>query len=379
MSRRPDWRKSAGDRQAEVACSADIVGSAGSRLTHPLDSKGNHVACSTIIGKNHAVYLEKACKPGFLQARSIGAAGLPLPRHPVPEQDQSSRDAIVPVCARYCRDQERTGARPNPSYGLAQYEQRNVVQRSNLGECRDQLVRYGEPATGSPLGVLVLVPRRSVIDIAGICVIEQGRKGVDHDQGCVRGRERGRRVHEQREQMGKRWRCTVMEVALHFISRGSGYFWQRATVARRLGDGEQHLVEALGHQGRTRRVCTQLALITRWELPDGQVLTNPDHPMAVTQCIRRCLDAEPASVVAPHVCGRRGLYLPKGRLPNAWRAEHFRHLASHVPARHASAWRAGRGEHAVELREASRHGARTLGMERLEGLRGRHRRQAVYS
>ena len=102
--------------------------------------------------------------------------------------------------------------------------------------------------------------------------------------------------------------------------------------------------------------------------------------MAITQCIRRCLDAEPASVTGFRVRGGYGGgSLPKGRLSNAWRAEQLRHLASHVSARDGSAWQPGGREHVVELREAGGHGARTLAMERLEGLRRRHRGQAVWS
>jgi hypothetical protein len=76
----------------------------------------------------------------------------------------------------------------------------------------------------------------------------------------------------------------------------------------------------------------------------------------------------PLQSLRPMYASGRGVHLPKGSLPDAWRAEQLCHLASHVTARDGSAWEPWRRKHSVELRETGRHGARALGMERLEGL-----------
>ena len=84
--------------------------------------------------------------------------------------------------------------------------------------------------------------------------------------------------------------------------------------------------------------------------------------------ISNCLPIQPE---------KPGLHLPKGRLAYTRRAENLGDLATHVSARNGSAWQSMGSKVLVEPRQASANGAGAPGVECLEGLRGRYRRQPI--
>jgi hypothetical protein len=70
-------------------------------------------------------------------------------------------------------------------------------------------------------------------------------------------------VHKERQDVGKRWRSDMVEAApgLHRCVRGSNL---RPVVRQgRVLAFVKDVKQALGHQGRTRRICSQLALEER--------------------------------------------------------------------------------------------------------------------
>jgi hypothetical protein len=69
--------------------------------------------------------------------------------------------------------------------------------------------------------------------------------------------------------------------------------------------------------------------------------------------------------------------LPKSRLAYARRAEDLGDLPAHVSAHDGPAWQPTGSEVSVELQKAGTHGAGASGVERLEGLGGRHSRQSI--
>jgi hypothetical protein len=70
-------------------------------------------------------------------------------------------------------------------------------------------------------------------------------------------------VHEERQDVGKRWRSDMVKAAasLHRLVRGTNLrpVVKQGRVMASVKDVEQ----ALGHQRRTRRICSQLALEER--------------------------------------------------------------------------------------------------------------------
>jgi hypothetical protein len=190
-------------------------------------------------------------------------------------------------------------------------------------------------------------------------------------------------MHEERQDMGKRWRSDMMEATADLIShclmRGSsdGVVFGQGRV---LGVGED-VEQTPGDQGCTRPVCSQLALCeaTQRALSSAHsraVHTNPDYVLALAQCIDCCLDSSHSSVL---VSGNMAMEpnLPKASLPDAGRPENLRHLPAHIPARDIVAWEARRGQELVELRDACGHSACPAGVEALECLRRRNGGQSI--
>lgn len=91
------------------------------------------------------------------------------------------------------------------------------MQRSKLSEGGYQLIYDSVSASCSPPRLICFIPGNAVVNVAGVGVVDEGRERVDDNQASIlRGKGSGG-MHEEGQEMCKRWHRNVVEVATQFL------------------------------------------------------------------------------------------------------------------------------------------------------------------